>query len=329
VMIDKVELRVPYFTRYTADFGRLYQELRNDRKGPFGPSRHYLSVADLREYGHPVILHTHNVHDKKGGNFKLELIETGDKSYRDMEKEISRIFDTGAGSLRLMRVDLAADVPDVPVSWFQQNIRARFKRWTAEIGAIEYRVDYSAMGRRGVETFYLGKRPNVIRIYNKVAERQHRYSLVIARQKRKHTPTSELPTFEQMFGHPASGVTLTRVERQIAGGRVPEQLATFHKLHNAAEFDPFENLVYIGVGKREPNPDDYELTEYLTGMQIRSLVEREGIHRFLQFANKHSKRNGSRLLRQYADFLPSDGCFISPKGLRERFRESVSKQLAA
>jgi hypothetical protein len=64
-------------------------------------------------------------------------------------------------------------------------------------------------------------------------------------------------------------------------------------------------------------------------MQIRSLIERDGIHRFLQFANKHSKRNGRRLLKQYADFLPADGCFITPKGLCALFRESVLRQLAA
>jgi hypothetical protein len=327
-MIDKVELRVPHFVPYSRDFGHLYQELRNDPKGPFKRSMHYLSVADLRDYGHPVILHTHNIHDKKG-NFKLELIETGGMYYGQMAREITRIFDAEAGPLEPMRVDLAADVDGVPVTWFQQNIRAKFKRWTAGIGTLEGPMEFSEMGRRGIETFYLGKRPNVIRIYNKVAERQHRYALLNARAKRKNTPVSELLTFEQMFGHPPVGVTLTRVERQIAGGRVPEHLGTFHKLRDVASFDPFENLVYVGLGKAEPNPDDYELTEYLTGMQIRSMVERDGFHRFLQFANKHSKRNGSRLLKQYADFLPADRCFISPKGLCERFRESVTKQLAA
>jgi hypothetical protein len=185
------------------------------------------------------------------------------------------------------------------------------------------------MGRRGIETFYLGKRPNVIRIYNKVVERQHRFSVLMARAKRKSTPVSELLTFEQMFGHPSTGVTLTRVERQIAGGRVPEHLGTFHKLRDVASFDPFENLVYVGIGKPEPNPDDYDLISYCAGMYARERVQREGIHRFIQFVNQHSTRNGSRFVKQFADFLPPDGCFVSPKDLRERFRESVSKQLEA
>lgn len=326
MMIDKVELRVPNFVPYTPEFGKLYQDLRKDPKGPFRSSAHYLGVADLREYGHPVILHTHNTHDKKG-NFKLELIEAGDKSYRKMAQEITGIFDVEPGQLELMRVDLAADIEGVPVSWFQQNARARFKRWTAQIGTLEASVEYSEMGRCGVETIYFGKRPNVIRIYDKVAERQHRYGQMVARLKRRDA--IQIPSFEDVFGHASTGITLTRVERQIAGGRIPERFGTFRKLSGIGEFDPFTNLIYVGVGKPEPNPNDYELTEFLAGMQVRTMVERDGIHRFLQFANKHSKRNGARIVKRYQDFLPQDGCFISPRGLQERYRASVSKQLAA
>jgi hypothetical protein len=318
---------VPHFAPYSADFGQVYKELRNDPKGPFKPSAHYLSVADLRDYGYPVILHSHNVHDRRG-NHKLELVETGGMSYRNMAATITRIFEEEPGPLSLMRVDLAADVPDVPVAWFQQNIRTRYKRWTASLGKLEASNEFSEMGSRGVETFYYGKRPNVIRVYNKVAERLYRYRMVVARQKRKHVPQSEIPTFEQMFGHGITGVVLTRVERQIAGGRVPERLGTFHRLRSVADFDPFENLIYVGVGKPEPNPDHYEFTQYLTGMYVRHLIERDGVHRFLQFANKYSMRNGRRILKQYADFLPSTAG-ITPSGLRERFCESVTRQLAA
>jgi hypothetical protein len=327
-MIDKLELRVPHFVPYCSDFSHFYRELRNDPKGPFKPSAHYLAVADLRKHGHPVILHTHNVHDEHG-NFKLELIETGGMTYSGMVREIARIFDTDVGRLDTMRVDLAADVPAVPVDWFERNYRGQFKRWTATIGNLESPVEFSEMGRRGIETFYLGKRPNVIRIYNKVAERSYQYGRMLARAKKDGVPVSELPTFEGVFGHPAAGFTLTRVERQIAAGRVPDVLSTFSKLHNAPDFDPFSVLVYTGVGKPEPNPHDYDLMEYCAGMHIRGRIEREGIHRVRQFLNEHSKRNASRILKRYAEFLPADGCFISPKGLYERYRNSVALQLAA
>jgi hypothetical protein len=326
-MIDKLELRVPHFEPYTPDFGRLYQELRNDPKGPFKPSAHYLSVADLRDHGYPVILHTHNIHDKKG-NFKLELVETGGKTYREMAREVSRIFETEPGPLGVMRLDVAVDVPDVPVSWFQKNIRAQFKRWVADIGRLGLDCEFSEMGRRGIETLYFGKRPNVFRIYNKVAERQYRYAQMAARVKRSGT-LAELPSFADKFGHASEGVTLTRVERQIAGGRFPQHLGTFHKLRVLPDFDPFERLMFAGVGKPEPNPDSYDLTHYLAGMQLRALIERDGIHRVRQFINRHSQRNGSRFLKNYGDFLPADDCLITPQGLRDRFRISVSNQLAA
>jgi hypothetical protein len=108
---------------------------------------------------------------------------------------------------------------------------------------------------------------------------------------------------------------------------VPEHIGTFRKLREVANFDPFENLVYVGIGKPEPNPDDYDLISYCAGMYARERVQREGIHRFIQFVNQQALRNSSRFVKQFADFLPPDGCFVSPKELRERFRESVSKQL--
>jgi hypothetical protein len=325
-MIDKVELRIPHSVIYSRQFCQTYQALRNDPKGPFRPSQYYLAVADLRKFGYPVILHTHNLHDRRG-NHKLELVETGATRYSQMRSEVERIFDVDPGRLDLMRIDLAADVEGVPVSWFESNIRAKYKRWTAGIGMLAPGVEYSEMGSKGVQTFYLGKRPNVVRIYNKVAERQYQYRRLKAKAKREAEPLSQ--TFEQMFGHPEDGFILTRVERQMAAGRVPEQLSTFRKLRNAAEFDPFESLAFAGVGKPEPNPYDYDLNIFLAGTQFRKLIERDGFHRVRQFVNQHSQRNASRFFQTYADFLPDHSYLINAQGLFQRYRQSVFQQLAA
>jgi hypothetical protein len=61
-----------------------------------------------------------------------------------------------------------------------------------------------------------------------------------------------------MFGHACAGAVLTRVEPRIAGEHIPERFATL------------ERLIYIGVGKPEPNANDYDLRQYLIGMQIRA-----------------------------------------------------------
>jgi hypothetical protein len=58
-MIDKLELRVPSQARFSHKFGRLYKEICNEPKvNPFHPSQHYQSVADLRPFGHDVVLHS-------------------------------------------------------------------------------------------------------------------------------------------------------------------------------------------------------------------------------------------------------------------------------
>jgi hypothetical protein len=64
-MIDKLEFRIPAQAQFSSEFSRLYRGIRNEPKiDPFRPSKHYLSVADLRPLGHDVVLHLHCVRDK-------------------------------------------------------------------------------------------------------------------------------------------------------------------------------------------------------------------------------------------------------------------------
>lgn len=66
-----------------------------------------------------------------------------------------------------------------------------------------------------------------------------------------------------MFGHALAGVVPTRLERPIAGARIPERFGTFDRLCSVANSDPFEGLIYIGVGKPEPTANDYDRSQYL------------------------------------------------------------------
>jgi hypothetical protein len=336
VVIDKVALRIPGFTPYSPGFGELYRELRSDPKGPFRHSAHYLAAADLRAYGFPVLLYTHNTHDKLG-NHKLEFLETGKLGYTQIRQEIHRIFDTDAGSLPVMRVDLAADVVGVTVGWFMQQLLVQYKRWTCDVGRIDATdVQISSMGKTGVETFYYGRRPNLVRVYNKIAERLAEYSRLKkrawgeAKKKAMGGPVAfSFPDFETTFGYPEKGLILTRVERQIAGGRVPQAIGTFGRLRAAADFDPFDKLIFLDGGAPEPNPNDYAFDTHGKGMFIRWLIEKEGIHRAKQKLNRLSPRNASRLLRTYKDFLPDDSVRVTQKELVEKYRQSVLNQLAA
>jgi hypothetical protein len=328
VMIDKVELRIPHGTPFTGPFGRLYRDLSKDPRGPLRRSQHYMTVADLRSFGHPVILHTHNLHDRQG-NHKLELVETGSMTYSRMSHEIERVFlvRTNRDWLELMRLDMAADITGVPVTWFERNIAAKWKRSVASIGVLSHEVEFSELGTKSVQTFYLGKRPNLFRIYDKVAERRKRYALLKFRAKREDT-LAALLSFEEMFGHADSGLTLTRVERQMGGGKIPDSISTFLKLRGAGYFNPFEALRFVGVGRPTPDPGSYDLPTYCTGMYLREFAERYGVHRLKQWLNERSKRNANRIIERFKDFLPEDGCLINSEGLFEIYRSSVMKQLA-
>src|SRR5437660_2724014 len=115
-MIDKLELRIPAAAEYTRAFGSLYVSLWNDSLiNPFRPSIHYAAVGDLRTFGFDAILHAHCKHGD-AGNHKLELIDTGVRSFHELLDEVEAVFQVYPASiLEIMRVDLAVDVIGVPV----------------------------------------------------------------------------------------------------------------------------------------------------------------------------------------------------------------------
>lgn len=65
-------------------------------------------------------------------------------------------------------------------------------------------------------------------------------------------PDAEPLSFEDCLDPPDT--IRSRVERQSGGGKVPEQLATFGQLYNAAEFNPFENLEVVPHTFPFPDP---------------------------------------------------------------------------
>lgn len=325
-VIDKVDVRIPAGTQFSTEFARLYPEIRNDpRVNPFRSTRYYDSVGDLRRFGYDAVLHMGCALDKKG-NHKLELIDTGRMTYGQMAHEIQRIFDTNPRRLEMMRVDLAADVQDVPVSWFAGHVRARWKRFAADLGKIgeDPEMEYCRMGKQTVETLYFGKRPNCFRIYDKIAEFKHQY----AQLTRRASDAAELPSFADAYGYPASGITLTRVERQIGGSRVPTEIDTFGKLKRAPEFNPFDKLEFLAPGKVEPSIEKYDVEAWLKGKGLRQLIDTEGMHRARAFLNAHSGGHASRYFQTYREFLPAD-TGIDARRLFAVYQQSVAKQLAA
>ena len=312
-MIDKVELRVPFGTPYTPEFQTLRREIRHTAADPFRPSKLYVNSGDLRRFGYPFILHSearYGDHDHK-----LEFIDSAQLSYRQMARQSQRVFAIDATELGVMRIDLAADIRGVAVSWFDHHTRIRWKRLASDHNRI---VRY---GKSDLETLTYGARPNCFRIYNKIAEWQTQY------RKLSRKAEAGYPCFEDVFGYPENGVVLTRVERQIAGGRVPQHIGTFGRLTALPEFNPFDPLELLCAAGPEPGADEVGFEHYAIGKFIQSLIRQYGLHRARSWLNKHANRNGQRLLKRYRRFIPAEGDGVTQEKLLQVYRASVTRQL--
>lgn len=156
-------------------------------------------------------------------------------------------------------------------------------------------------------------------------------------------------SFEDIYGIPETGYILTRCERQIGGGHVPtipcdgkpaeewERLDTVSSLkERLVEYDPYQDVEILNGGQIEPLRENYSLTKYMAGMYLRDRIQRDGIQQMRAWLNSHRKvgsnspgRNAKKILENYADFIPSIDGEISARELYERYRDSLSKQMAA
>ena len=309
-MIDKLEVRVPAASEYAPAFHALYAALWSDpRNNPFRPWKHYLAVGDLRAFGYEAILHAHCKHGE-AGDHKLELVDTGLRSFQELMREVESIFQVYPSTLGIMRVDFAVDVIGLPVLFFQDSARAAYKRIVAEFENAE---QFVRIGQRDLETIYLGKRPNCYRIYNKIAEYKSQYAKL-----RRKLPGVSLPPFEELYGYPQNGAVVTRVERQYGGSRIPKEISTISNLReNFQTIQPFDPLEFLLSGVPAPDPDQYDLATYLKGLGLRQLIGDLGLHRARRFINKQSPGNAARILKKLGEFVPSLPSGVSAPNLNK------------
>jgi hypothetical protein len=322
-MIDKLEIRIPAGTQFTSEVESIFHTIHGRH------SRHYLQALDLRPFGYNAILHYGCLHgrrstpEQKGtqGNHKVELIDTNSMSLAEIVEELEYIFRTPAETLSIMRLDLAVDIDDIGVRWFAEHTRVRYKRWLAKLGI----VSAAEMGKNEPQTIYYGKRPNLIRIYDKAEESRMQYRRLLREMRRDFVP----PTFEQLFGFPETGKIVTRIERQIGGGRIPSGLATVEQLITCAEFNPFDSIEFIVGGCPEPNAANYSFMEYATGMYLRHLAQTEGMQAMLAFVARNSNRNRGWAMKKFADFLPVANEFsLTAERLFHLYKQSIERQFA-
>lgn len=353
-MLDWLGVRIPQTAQFSPKFSRFLSDVRGEQIDPFRPSKHYERAADLEPFGYPMNLHLWSLHRSSGHNprydhkisvkpsyypmdlhlwsshrpddhnpsydHKIELRGVGGMGYREMVHQIERVFDVHPKSLELMRLDVAADIPGVPVSWFHGRTLVARKQFAASMGV------YTEMGKQEVQTLYSGKRPNFFRIYDKVAERQYQYRKDIRRAKGE-----EIPSFEQTFGH-LEDYVLTRVERQMSARGVPPMLSKLGDLTKAPDFNPFEPLEIVSGGAA-PTIEDVGPEIWLQGIGLNRLAEEWGLQHARGFLSKHVKnKNSGRLWKKLRPFIGSQEqgiVGITAGDLYDSYRESTLEQLAA
>ncbi|MGA8740435.1 MAG: hypothetical protein WB561_04545, partial [Terracidiphilus sp.] len=171
-----------------------------------------------------------------------------------------------------------------------------------------------------------GRRPNVVRFYDKKAELQDQ----LRKLDRKRSYDADKLTLHSVFGI-SEHATITRVERQFGGGRIPREIDSFGKLILLPDFDPFTNIVFREQsGASIPTVRECGLDMWLAGTRLRELQQEMGEQQFHRFVNTHSIGNAARYRKRYRDFLtPRGETVLNSEILLGKYRESVTKQLAA
>jgi hypothetical protein len=322
-VIDKLELAVPQFTDFKPAILQVMREIDWER----GSSRvrrspHYAGILDLHPFGTDAFLHAYNKH-RTPRDHKLELLDTGKKTYSELAQQIESVFDVNPDGLRVMRIDLCADVYGTHVSWFQPRARIKYKRFAREIGELKY----EQMGERSIQTLVAGKRPNVFRFYDKTAE----CMVDFKKRSRKVSKDAEPLDFQTEYGFSPETV-LTRVERQIGGGKIPSQLSTFGTVvREAPEFNPFAPIEIVGSSSHStPGFEECEWIEWVVGTRLNELRQEWGMQQLRIVMNRRTKGNSARLLERYSRFFPDDDEIqMTTERLQAIYRDSVVKQLSA
>jgi hypothetical protein len=184
-MIDKIEAMIGRDVKLRGMLSEIMESALELRDDPYcstvRQSKFYEAVADLRPLGFDAMLH---YQQKRYGTHKVELFETGKKGMAEIQDTVERIVDCDPDELRLGRIDLAADVRDVSLSWFREHTYVQFKQFVcAHAKVVE--DEETEMGKKVYQTLYFGKKPSCVRIYDKVAERVAQFELMKRKANRR------------------------------------------------------------------------------------------------------------------------------------------------
>jgi hypothetical protein len=274
---------------------------------PYQTRRAYTCEIDCRSAGISARLHLRSVF-ARDRHHKIELLGAGNLAMSQILQEVSKLTNASPEDLNLLRLDLAVDISGYSVEWFRRSITRVHTHFFNEIRSTLHSATCSTNGF----TLQYGRRPDCIRIYDKIAELQHQH-LKLRRR-------GCLSTFEDWAGCGVDSV-VTRVERQYSRS-LPKFVTTLADLPAVARLQPFSVLVFRAVGEPPSGPSKYKLHEWIVGTWLRNSIETDGYHATRAFVNKWG-RNFRRMERTYSDFLQGE----TPPDLNGLFVRGVQEQL--
>jgi hypothetical protein len=302
-MIDRLEVLVP------EDVPKRTEEWRRHRVRPAKGNSVYAHTLDA-DFQLALRVH-HNFRvpiAKESRHLKIDFTDTRLLSADDFLWRLARLFQISreeALLFRIARIDFAADVYGVPVEWFRQHSRVKRKRKPQS-----YEVCKTESSKGSVTSVVFGKRPDLYRIYDRIAEKQERRADVLYAGMFSGTP---LPT-------------VTRVERQCSGRAIPKDLATLGGLFDhAAAADPFPGLVCTETKDAYVSTEDWKPQKWLMSVGLATAVKQFGEATVRTRLNRAG--NANRFFSQYSDLLRADPTGVTADRLREIYRNGTLKQL--
>lgn len=324
-MIDKLEFRVPNGASgppFTEQFAKEFALIRNDEAHcPFRSSRFYTIVGDLRPFGHDAVLHLWSKRGKVATH-KLELLDTSRHTIGGIIAAAEQIFALDFFKVEISRIDFAVDINSIPVSWFSNAVSVRFKRLHSKIAKEDREL--LQMGGSRLETLYYGKRPNIIRIYDKMAELRKQFGKLI----RKGSTDQEQIAFEEFAGFKDEGQTITRIERQI-GGDIPDEFKNLKRvISKKAVLNPFQNLQFVPHSIAPVDFADLDLKTECTVRELRRMTAEMGLHWTKKYVYSKSHGQGARAWKQFEPYLQeSTEVEFNDRKLFDCFQDSLLRQL--
>lgn len=353
---------MPGKSRFTREFARIYKDASDQatfgRPSPvFHKSRFYASAGDFSSYGIPVMLHMDCTMTAKP-NHKLEILQAGEKTLREMRDIGSSIFEDEPERWGVLRCDLTADAKDVPVQWFKEHTFVAGKQTYREMGKLPIVNGYMTMRKAQAETLYAGVKPNQIRIYDKTGERMARWQRELQADLRRSRaagagikPCTELgcfcggvsleghmateffktPSFEEMFGYKPDKI-ITRVERQLSGKDLEKMnLLRFDDLRVADTKKPFEKIKFAVENGHDLSIETWGFNDWHVGNSLQRQVEIWGLNETRKMMGKHLGTNAWKTWKKYEPFLVSQSKLIGTTAalLQKEFSDSTYLQIAA